>query len=209
MLFGRKIPTKLPELCHLDATCTKIRDRDMEKKEKGKMYTDARRNAQESDLQEGDLVLMKQKKIDKLSTNFSPSPMKIVSKGGNGVLVESPEGVRYRRNVTNLRKFIGERPSPTNGNFEENQSMSMQNENVSNNRASENVSNENVSMSNQCVYNQNVSESSACDSYVDTSNSLDDSGKIQSSSRSMETTVHTRPVRKRKMPIKFQDYELN
>ena len=72
------------------------------------MYIDARRNAQENDIQEGDLVLMKQKKTDKLSTNYNPNPMKTVSKGRNGVLVESPEDVQYRRNVTHLKKFIGE-----------------------------------------------------------------------------------------------------
>ena len=69
------------------------------------MYTNARRNAQENDIHEGDLVLMKQKKTDKLSTNFNPNPMEILSKGRNGVLVESPEGFQYRRNVTHLKKF--------------------------------------------------------------------------------------------------------
>ena len=63
------------------------------------MFTDARRNAKENVLQEGDLVLMKQKKTDKLSTYFNPNPIKIMSKGGNCVLVGSPEGVQYRRKV--------------------------------------------------------------------------------------------------------------
>ena len=72
------------------------------------MYTDAKRNAQENVIQEEDLVLMKEKKTDKLSTNFNPNPMKILSKGRNGILVESHEGVQYRRNVTHLKKFIGE-----------------------------------------------------------------------------------------------------
>ena len=67
------------------------------------MYTDTGRNAQGNVIQEGNHVVMKQKKTDKLSTNFNPNPMKIVSKGRNGVLVDS-----YRRNVTNLNKFIGE-----------------------------------------------------------------------------------------------------
>ena len=96
MLYGRTIRTKLPELCQLENTSTESRDRDRETKEKGKMYTDAKRNAQENVIQEEDLVLMKEKKTDKLSTN--PNPMKILSKGRNGILVESPEGVQYRRN---------------------------------------------------------------------------------------------------------------
>ena len=71
------------------------------------MNTDASRNAQENVFQEGDLVLIKQKKTDKLSTNFNLNPMKIVSKGRNGVLVEFfSEVVEHRRNVTHLKKFI-------------------------------------------------------------------------------------------------------
>ena len=54
------------------------------------MYPDDRRNAQENVIQEEDLVLMKQKKTDKLSINFNPNPMKVVSKGKTGALVESP-----------------------------------------------------------------------------------------------------------------------
>ena len=81
MLYGRTIRTKLPELCQLENTSPESRDREWETKEKGKMYTDARRNAQENDIKEGDLVLMKQKKTDKLSTNFNLKPMKTVSKG--------------------------------------------------------------------------------------------------------------------------------
>ena len=84
MLYERTIHTKLPELCQLENTCEESRDRDRETKEKDKMY--------------------------KLSTNFNQNPMKIVSKGRNGELVDSPEGVHYRRNVTHL-KFIGEMPN--------------------------------------------------------------------------------------------------
>ena len=178
MLYGRTIRTKLPELCQLENTCTESRDRDRETKEKDKMYTDVRRNAQENDILEGDLLLMKQKKTDKLSTNFNPNPMKIVSKGRNGVLVESPEGVQYRRNVTHLKKFIGEMPNSsisdkTVKNQSECESVSFHDGNVSN---YEIMSNENVSMSNQCESYQDKSESSVFDShYKDSANSLDES----------------------------------
>lgn len=172
------------------------------------MYTDARRNAQENDLQEGDLVLMKQKKTDKLSTTFDPNPMKIVSKGRNGVLVESQEGVQYRRNVTHLKKFIGEKPSSsmtTSDKSVKDQNESVKSQNVS--YQNRNVSDyEIMSNLNQCEFNQNFSESSAYDSHSDASNLLDDSEKLQSNP---ETIVHTRPIRERKMPIRFKDYELS
>ena len=44
LLFGRKIRTKLPQL--QEFTCEdEVRDRDSERKEKGKMYADFKRNA--------------------------------------------------------------------------------------------------------------------------------------------------------------------
>lgn len=75
------------------------------------MFTDARRNAKENGLQEGDLVLMKPKKTDKLSTNFNPNPIKIMSKGRNCVLVGSPEGVQYQRKCYTSKEVhkIGEK----------------------------------------------------------------------------------------------------
>ena len=72
MLYGRTVRTKLPELYQLESTCIESHDQDKENKEKSKMNTDARKN---------DIVLMKQKKTGKLSTNFYPNPMKTVSKG--------------------------------------------------------------------------------------------------------------------------------
>ena len=53
------------------------------------MYTDATRNAQENVLQEGDFMLMKYKKTDKLSTNFNVNPIEIMSKGRICVLLGS------------------------------------------------------------------------------------------------------------------------
>lgn len=216
MLFGRTIRTKLPELCQLNYGNIEIRDRDKENKEKGKMYADTRRKAQENDLQEGDLVLMKQKKTDKLSTNFNPSPMKIVSKGGNGVLMESPEGVMYRRNVTHLKKFIGEKPnssSEDSGKIQselvKSQNVFLNNGSVSNSEiVSNEVSSENVSVSNHCDLNQSVDESNVCDSHGNVSVAVENSGKFQPSPKSPETTVRTRPVRERKLPSRFKDFEL-
>ena len=54
-LFGRKLRTKLPELSETD---DEIRDHDSEKKEKGKLYTDKKRKAVESEIKEGDQVLL-------------------------------------------------------------------------------------------------------------------------------------------------------
>lgn len=49
-----------------------MRDKDRVAKQKGEDYTDDRRNAQESGLQQGDRVLLKQCRSTKLDTPFCP-----------------------------------------------------------------------------------------------------------------------------------------
>ena len=110
-LYSRQIRTKLPKLQELNySNDQEMRDRDHELKEKGKMYSGKRRNARKSDIKAGDKVLMKQSKENKFSTQFRPDPFKAVDKTGNSVLVESDKGVRYRRNVTHLKKFHERKP---------------------------------------------------------------------------------------------------
>ena len=72
----------------------------MEMKQKREDYADTRRGTKESDLQSGDIVLLKQKKENKLSTEFQSIPYEVTGKHGNEVSITSPDGVSYRRNVT-------------------------------------------------------------------------------------------------------------
>ena len=104
LLFGRRIRTKLPHLQDFSIE-DEVRDRDSERKEKGKVYADCKRNACESEIQEGDKVLLRQEKENKLSTPYKQSPFTVVQKNGNSVLVEA-DGVQYRRNVTHVKKYI-------------------------------------------------------------------------------------------------------
>ena len=90
-LFGRRIRTKLPELCERAVNDEELRDHDWEKKTKAKIYADTSRGAQPCDLQVGDQVLLKQKKSNKLSTNFQPEPYEIVERKGNSVVIQSPQ----------------------------------------------------------------------------------------------------------------------
>ena len=96
--------TKLPELKG-ESTESEMRDRDGEMKAKAKWYADKKRNAQESDLAPGDQVLVKQERKNKLSTPFAPEPYNVVTKTGNSVVVESPEGVQLMRNTTHVKKY--------------------------------------------------------------------------------------------------------
>ena len=59
-LYRRNIHTKLPNLSSYTEYDQEMRDRDAEQKEKGKVYSDNRENARESEIKSGDDVLMKQ-----------------------------------------------------------------------------------------------------------------------------------------------------
>ncbi|KAK2176541.1 hypothetical protein NP493_657g01048 [Ridgeia piscesae] len=77
-----------------------------DQKGKAKMYADARRRAQYSNVNVGDKVLVRQDKINKLTTTFGATPFTVVNKTGNSLVVESPEGVQYSRNTTHVRKYL-------------------------------------------------------------------------------------------------------
>ena len=50
-------------------------------------------------------MLLSQEKENKLSTQYKSSPFTVSKKSGNSVLVEA-DGVKYRRNVTHLKKYL-------------------------------------------------------------------------------------------------------
>lgn len=133
LLFRWKIRTKLPELREEDARpdMIEVQDRDSEMKQKGADYANVRRRAQKSDIESGDKVLVKKKKVDKLSPTFYQVPMEVVDKRRGDVTVKSSTGVQYRRNVTHLKKFV-DGPSEVEESVQENE-----------NRVGENVQNEN------------------------------------------------------------------
>lgn len=50
-------------------------------------------------------LLLRQKKVDKLSTPFHETPFEVVDKYHSQVTVQSPEGVNYKRNSSHVKKF--------------------------------------------------------------------------------------------------------
>ena len=58
LLFRRRIRTKLPHFQEFSIE-DKVRDRDSERKENGKVYADCQRNARQSEIREGDKVLLR------------------------------------------------------------------------------------------------------------------------------------------------------
>lgn len=107
MLFGRNIRDKLPCILQPMEIDEETADKDKEKKEKGKLYADNRRNARECDIGEGDNVLVKRMvKTNKLSSNFEPEMYEVVAKEGGTTLVrEKNSGVSYRRHISHLQKI--------------------------------------------------------------------------------------------------------
>ena len=69
-----------------------------------------------SSIELGDEVLVQQDKTDKLSTAFNPNPFKVVSKTGNGLIVDIPTGNRYSRDTSHVKQYMREGdPTPQQG----------------------------------------------------------------------------------------------
>ncbi|CAG2214100.1 unnamed protein product [Mytilus edulis] len=203
---------------------TEVRERDSQRKEKGKLYADTRRNATTNDLKAGDSVLVKQNRGNKLSTTFNPKPFTLLEKHGNSVVVQNDDGDTYKRNVTHIKRFI-ERKSSENVNSEnqnvnsENQNVNSENQNVN----SGNVNSENVNSENQNVYseNQNVySEIQNQNIFSENQNVLKgnqnggindkaQSNKLMKSVPSLEPSKPSRPTRDRKLPSRYKDFVLS
>ena len=69
-------------------------------------YADEKRRARESDLERDDLVLLKQRKENKLSTTYGTPPYTVNKKHRNEVVISSPKGVHVRRNVADVKKYL-------------------------------------------------------------------------------------------------------
>jgi len=74
LLFRRKLRTRTPGIEEFPVEDQEVRDRDNEAKEKGKLYADEKRCARESDVKEGDTVLLRQERKNKLTPTFRPEP---------------------------------------------------------------------------------------------------------------------------------------
>nr|XP_058942016.1 uncharacterized protein K02A2.6-like [Pocillopora verrucosa] len=107
LLMGQYPRTKLPELSQPTHSDEEPRDRDQLMKFKSKQYADASRNAKMGEVKQGDLVLMKQDKKNKLSTTYEPQLYKVKEKKGNQVVVsESDNPARVlHRNTTEVKQY--------------------------------------------------------------------------------------------------------
>ncbi|XP_064609484.1 uncharacterized protein K02A2.6-like [Liolophura sinensis] len=111
MLFNSKIRTKLPSQPVTPTAAPIVRHRDFTEKEKGKQYAVKRRRAKVQTFKTGDRVLLRQKKFNKLSTTFEPTPYTVVSKTGNMITIRDNGGKFKKRNASLLKLSNGNNPN--------------------------------------------------------------------------------------------------
>ncbi|ESO94787.1 hypothetical protein LOTGIDRAFT_161038 [Lottia gigantea] len=108
LLFNRQIKTKLPENSletpSEDNHQKLARINDKAAKCKMKSYADQKFHAKSSDLMQGDLVLVKQNKVNKLSTPFSAEPSVVLDVKGSMITLKRPNGKVYARNSSLLKR---------------------------------------------------------------------------------------------------------
>jgi len=113
LIYGRKIRTKMPEF-EVDeeeersgTTDQQTRDQDAERKKR--VAENANKRATESDIAEGDKVLLLKRRQDKLSSVYDPDPYSVISKKGDLVVIKRGETL-LKRNAGHLKRFLEQRP---------------------------------------------------------------------------------------------------
>lgn len=110
--FNRKFRDKLPMISNSMERIsqdTEVKDRDQERKEKGKENGDRKRKAEECDLAPGDKVYIRNmNKENKLSLDYDPETHTVENKKGGDITVRNDEtGQIRRRNIVHLKKIQG------------------------------------------------------------------------------------------------------
>lgn len=223
MLFKRKMRTKLPEMTEFGEVDMEVRDRDSERKGRGKIYADNRRNARPCDIKEGDRVLVKQnQRKNKLSTVFNPKSMLVVERKGNSVVVESDEGVKYSRNVSHVKKLV-----PSNTEVRQSDKVMYKEQSNQNSESIEKpvlVSDRSVRDQNNNPEYKSVESEIVYDSEEETQTERSQIEQERNSGPREATTIKTprksspretttlktpRPERQRKLPSKYSDFVMS
>ena len=82
-----------------------VRDWDTQRKQSGKDYADKRFHARDRNVREGDTVLLEKTKENKLSSCYEKEPYEVMSRYGDQVILRSPQGVQYKRNLQHIKPF--------------------------------------------------------------------------------------------------------
>ena len=107
LLYNREMRGKLPSLPRNHKIVNRHREakeNQIKAKDKGKEYADQRRATKSSNIKVGDTVLVKQKKKNKLSTNFATTPYTVISINGSTIVAGNKDH-RITRNSSFFRKI--------------------------------------------------------------------------------------------------------
>ena len=116
LLFGREPRTKLPQTVPASSIDDddKLRTRDKEAKIRMKTTMDQRHHAKPNAISSGDTVLVRQPKLNKLSTPFWPKPLLVTATKGSMITALRPDGSKVTRNAALFRKLPNSvQPAPS------------------------------------------------------------------------------------------------
>ena len=113
LFLKRKLTTKLPEFTEggesqMDMALQQVRDRDSEKKQEAKLYADTGYHAKDRPITVGDAVLLERKRENKLSSSYESQPNEVTARYGDQVILKSPKGVEYKRNLQYIKRVVME-----------------------------------------------------------------------------------------------------
>ena len=103
LLYNR---TKLPQFTAENTTSVhqEVKERDTRLKKKMNNYSDSKTRAKSSDIKEGDMVLVRQPKSNKLSTKYNPATFQVTRRQGNRITAVR-DGKYITRNVSFFTKL--------------------------------------------------------------------------------------------------------
>ncbi|CAB4042236.1 Transposon Ty3-I Gag-Pol poly, partial [Paramuricea clavata] len=112
LLMGRKLREKLPRVEVNESRVTEterkqlLKERDARVKLRQKEYADKTRAAQDSNISEGDRVLLKQTRKNKLTSSFEPLPYRVIRREGNAVVIQDSGGDNKMRGIAHMKKYV-------------------------------------------------------------------------------------------------------
>lgn len=107
LMTGRPVKDLLPmRMSQQNLEDEELRERDATAKARGKEDADKRLHAKPSDVKAGDVVFAKNHAKGKLEPRFAPVPFRVLKRTGNEAIIQSGDGVKYRRCVTHLKRWL-------------------------------------------------------------------------------------------------------
>ena len=116
LLLNRDIRNKLPTTTTAPQSPTyrRARKQDAEYKTHMKETSDKKFRAKNSEIKQGDDVIILQRRTNKFDTRYDPQPWKVKCRKGESVIIER-QGRQTMRHLSQVRKFVQNAPSTADG----------------------------------------------------------------------------------------------